>query len=45
MKKEAESVSKLHFEYVLSEPENKTRMTKMVCTLGYLSAFTPHLDP
>ena len=35
MMKEPESISKLHFEYVLSEPENKIRKTKMVCTLGY----------
>lgn len=30
-----ENLSKSHFEYVLAEPENKIRKTKIICTLGY----------
>jgi len=32
--KAEQSMSKKHFEYVLAEPENKIRKTKVVCTMG-----------
>jgi len=39
-KVEIEDLSRSHFEYVLAEPENKVRKTKIICTLGYALFFT-----
>ncbi len=33
-KAETQALSKTHFEYVLAEPENKIRKSKIVCTIG-----------
>ncbi len=33
---QTQTLSKTHFEYVLGEPENKIRKTKIVCTIGYI---------
>lgn len=41
-KLEAQTLSKTHFEYVLAEPENKIRKSKIICTIGYLISSSIH---